>query len=204
MIGRFNPEDFTKMQRLIMRRKKLASAPIDWINSILSSVISSDGTSIAPGALPDLAGDVTGPPGTNTVVKMQNIAVSTTDPTTGQVLKYDGSQWAPGADSVGSALTVQELDGSPLDSAVTIIRVTNGKLIDNGVGDVTLDLSGGAPVDATYVVRTANATLTNEVLLSTVLASELQTRYEPLTNGDPDAPELIFAGGDVVMAEVLN
>lgn len=42
----------------------------------------------------------------------------------------------------GSPLTVQEIDGSPIDTAVTIIRVTNGKLTDNGAGDVTLDLSG--------------------------------------------------------------
>jgi hypothetical protein len=43
----------------------------------------------------------------------------------------------------GAALTVQEIDGTPSDTAVTIIRVTNGKMTDNGAGDVTLDLSGG-------------------------------------------------------------
>lgn len=48
----------------------------------------------------------------------------------------------------GASLTVQEIDGAPLDNAVTIIRVTNGKLTDNGVGDVTLDLSGTAPGDS--------------------------------------------------------
>lgn len=49
----------------------------------------------------------------------------------------------PGTGGGGSALTIQEIDGTPLDNAVTIIRVTNGKLTDNGAGDVTLDLSGG-------------------------------------------------------------
>lgn len=38
----------------------------------------------------------------------------------------------------GAALTVQEVDGAPLDSAVTIIRVPNGTLTDNGAGDVSL------------------------------------------------------------------
>lgn len=47
------------------------------------------------------------------------------------------------AGGAGGALTVQEIDGTPSDTAVTIIRVTNGKLTDNGAGDVTLDLSGG-------------------------------------------------------------
>lgn len=38
----------------------------------------------------------------------------------------------------GGSLIVQELDGAPIDTAVTIIRVPNGGLTDNGAGDVTL------------------------------------------------------------------
>lgn len=38
----------------------------------------------------------------------------------------------------GAALTVQEADGTPSDTAVTVIKVPNGSLTDNGVGDVTL------------------------------------------------------------------
>ena len=33
-------------------------------------------------------------------------------------------------------------------------------------------------------------------------ASDLTTLWEPLTNGDIANPELIFAGGDVIMVEV--
>lgn len=40
--------------------------------------------------------------------------------------------------SGGAALTVQEVDGTPSDTAVTIIRVPNGSLTDNGAGDVSL------------------------------------------------------------------
>lgn len=36
--------------------------------------------------------------------------------------------------------------------------------------------------------------------LATALAPT--TRWEPLTNGDPDAPELVFWNGDVIMVEV--
>jgi len=50
----------------------------------------------------------------------------------------------------GSALTVREEDGAPLDAAVTIIRVPNGGLIDNGVGDVSLgyELAGAVATHA--------------------------------------------------------
>jgi hypothetical protein len=78
-----------------------------------------------------------------------------------------------GPTSAGAALTVQEIDGAPLDAAVTVIRVTNGKLTDNGAGDVTLDLSGsgsaltvqeidGTPSDtAVTVIKVSNGTLTD-------------------------------------------
>ena len=36
----------------------------------------------------------------------------------------------------------------------------------------------------------------------TLPADRLAGYYEPITNGDPGLPELVFAGGDVVMAFV--
>jgi hypothetical protein len=39
-------------------------------------------------------------------------------------------------------LTVREVDGTPNVSPVTEIRVSNGKLTNNGSGSVTVDLSG--------------------------------------------------------------
>jgi len=50
----------------------------------------------------------------------------------------------------GSALTVQEEDGTPIDTAVTIIRVPNGGLTDNGTGDVSLgyELAGAVTTHA--------------------------------------------------------
>lgn len=70
------------------------------------------------------------------------------DTTLSRLERDNGSSWDV-VEGAGAALTVQEIDGTPSDTAVTIIRVTNGKLTDNGAGDVTLDLSGsgssGAP-----------------------------------------------------------
>jgi hypothetical protein len=38
--------------------------------------------------------------------------------------------------------------------------------------------------------------------LSPYPASDLATRWENMTNGDPAAPEIVFVAGDVVMVEV--
>jgi hypothetical protein len=90
-------------ERIEMRRKRRFGAPLDRVTSIISAIINpSSPTTIAPGALPPLAGDVTGAPGANTVVKVQGIAVSATDPTTGQVLKFNGTAWAPDTDAGGT------------------------------------------------------------------------------------------------------
>ncbi len=63
-----------------------------------------------------------------------------------------------------AALTVQEEDGTPIDTAVTVIRVPNGTLTDNGVGDVSLGYAATAHthpetdiVDGSLLVRLADA-----------------------------------------------
>ena len=47
------------------------------------------------GSTVTMGGDVTGSSDNATVAKIQNIPISTTDPTTGKILQYDGTQWAP-------------------------------------------------------------------------------------------------------------
>lgn len=49
----------------------------------------------------------------------------------------------------GSSLEVKEVDGTPDVTGVTKIVVSNGKLTDDGSGQVTLDLSGGASGSST-------------------------------------------------------
>jgi len=60
------------------------------------------------------------------------------DSTTNKFVAYENGAWANMINAGGAALTVQEEDGTPIDTAVTIIRVPNGGLTDNGVGDVSL------------------------------------------------------------------
>jgi hypothetical protein len=45
-----------------------------------------------------IAGDVTGDIGATAVTKLRGFPIDTTSPSTGQVLKWDGSKWAPSAD----------------------------------------------------------------------------------------------------------
>ena len=82
------------------------------------------------------------------------------DPHTGYVREADAN-WIDltdtGATTLhshagGAALTVQEEDGAPIDTAVTIIRVPNGTLTDNGAGDVSLGYPTPAGIqDSSYV-----------------------------------------------------
>ncbi|WP_374074329.1 hypothetical protein [Bdellovibrio bacteriovorus] len=67
-----------------------------------------------------LTGDITGTNSANTVAKIQHIPVSSTAPSTGMVLKYNGTEWAPGSDasSVGTVTNVT--------SASSFLTVTNG------------------------------------------------------------------------------
>ena len=59
----------------------------------------------------------------------------------------------------GAALTVQEEDGTPIDTAVTIIRVPNGGLVDNGAGDVSMGyaIAGAAPTAHGIAAHTDHA-----------------------------------------------
>lgn len=61
--------------------------------------------------------------------------------------KKDGTTSPPGAQGppgpAGPSLTVKEQDGTPTVANVNTIKVTNGKLTDDGGGVVSLDLSGG-------------------------------------------------------------
>lgn len=53
--------------------------------------------------------------------------------------------------ATGAPLTIQESDGSPVVRGVRVIKVTNGKLTDNGGGTVTLDLSGTAGSSLAFI-----------------------------------------------------
>ncbi|MEK2644339.1 tail fiber domain-containing protein [Bdellovibrio sp. BCCA] len=72
-----------------------------------------------------LAGDVSGTIGSVSVNKIKGVDVDTTGLTSGQILKYDGTKWAPAADSnaggtVTNITTGTGLSGGPITTTGTI------------------------------------------------------------------------------------
>jgi hypothetical protein len=73
--------------------------------TVIGTVTKDGAVKLAPAGVAGgvAAGDVTGPLLSNTVVKLQGIPVSTADPTTNQVLAFDGAAWAPATLSLSLA-----------------------------------------------------------------------------------------------------
>ena len=87
-------------------------------------------------------------------------------------LKYYGTDASgtEGIHSLPATLTVEESDGTPSVSGVDKIKFSGAVVTDDGNGDVTITITGGgggAPVDASYIVEDANASLTAESVLGT-------------------------------------
>lgn len=76
--------------------------------------------------------------------KVRQEQIKSSAATDGQVLTADGAGNASFEDlPSGLSLTVEEIDGAPSVPNVNKIKVTNGKLTDDGGGVVTVDVSGG-------------------------------------------------------------
>ena len=61
--------------------------------------------SVSSGQLPPTGGDLSGAITSSTVTRVQSRPVSSTAPTTGQVLAWDGAQWAPQTPTGGGAVS---------------------------------------------------------------------------------------------------
>ncbi|WP_413568450.1 beta strand repeat-containing protein [Bdellovibrio sp. HCB117] len=99
-----------------------------------------------------VAGDISGTIGAVSVDKIKGVNVDTTGLTSGQVLKYDGTKWAPASDSnaggtVTNIVTGTGLSGGPISSTGTIslanTAVTAGSYGSaTQVGIFTVDAQG--------------------------------------------------------------
>lgn len=87
---------------------------------------------IAPGVIPTslppngtASGDLSGTYPSPLVAKLRGVNLSATAPTTGQVLKFDGTQWAPGTDNTGSGGGLTLPYTSSLNNASNLFSLTN-------------------------------------------------------------------------------
>jgi hypothetical protein len=89
--------------------------------------------------------DHSGDAGDGGILAAANLTSGTAS--SGQVLTADGAGGAAWEDvpaSTGTALTVEEQDGTPSVANVSMIRVTNGTLTNSGSGIATLDFGSAA------------------------------------------------------------
>src|SRR5688572_32731315 len=109
---------------------KLADNSVTTLKIVDASVTSAK---LAPGVIPtslppngtaggDLAGTFPNP----LVSRIQNIAVSNTVPANGQVLKFNGTQWVPGADNTGGLILPYSSNANDAQSLMSLANLGTG------------------------------------------------------------------------------
>ncbi|WP_413295217.1 tail fiber domain-containing protein [Bdellovibrio sp. HCB185ZH] len=141
---------------------------LSWNGSILSCTSISSLT---------LSGDVSGASTGTSVDKIKGIAVDATAPTTGQVLKFDGSKWIPAADATGGG-----------GGSVTSVSGTAGQItVTNGTTTPVLALDNVGTAGTYYKVTTdVHGRITSGV--ATLSASDIPALdYSKITTGIPNS-----------------
>lgn len=147
-----------------------------------------------------LDGDVEGAYNAATVVALQGIAVSETDPTAGQVLKYSSGAWTPGTvydyiDFTGTSSSLKTFTLPNQDDTIATYDYANVFTAAQMVAPVTLTVAG----DGTIATDADESNLFR-VTLTTSCPCTLSTPTNP-TNGQIATWEVIQAtGGSETMA----
>jgi len=147
----------------------------------------------------ELAGDVTGEQDETVVTALQNQPITDTIPTTGQVLKYNGSQWQPDADirhdyqglivvakSGGDFNTITAALNSITDASDSnryLVWVAPGTYAERVTMKSYVDIEG-AGVLTTKISYTGSETLTGTIIGAN--HAELRSLTVENTGGDDD------------------
>lgn len=170
--------------------------------SSLSSVpffsVDANGRLISAGAYTaNTLGDLSGPLDNQTVTKLRGNALALTTPTTGQVLQYNGSAWAPANVATGGVTSVVGL--TPLSGTITssgaismqtlAVAGNYGNAANLSIPTLTLDNFGRVTNASSYTLSSLN--LNGDVVGSTGANTVQALRSRPVSTLTP-------AGGDVL------
>jgi len=103
--------------------------------------------------------------------------------------RYRGSA----SGSSGGSLTVRELDGSPSVSSVSVIQVSNGTLVDNGGGVVTITTGGGGGT---------SLTVSDGVTSVNAITDLTFTSGATVTSGGAGIANVSIAGGGTIAGTI--
>src|SRR6187399_2244854 len=152
---------------------KLADNSITTSKIIDASVTSAKlAAGVIPTSLPPngtAGGDLIGSYPNPVVNRIQNIAISNTAPANGQVLKFNGTQWVPATDNVGTGgsptgsaggdLQGNYPDPSLASGSVTTPKIANGAVITPKIADDAVTTNKIAD-NAITTIKVANGSIT--------------------------------------------
>ena len=133
----------------------------------LQNIATSGAASTATSFTGSLAGDVTGTQGATSVSRIKGITVSSTAPTTGQVLQYNGTQYVPFTIPAAPVTSVAGRTGAVTLTTSDVSGLGSAAIYDVGTSAanvVQLDGSGKIPASTLpSSVATTSSTLAGDV-----------------------------------------
>ncbi len=132
-----------------------------------------------------LAGDVGGTIGASSVNKIKGVTVDTTGLVAGQVLKYDGTKWAPAADNDANS-------GGTVTNIATGTGLSGGPITSTG----TISLANTAVTPAAYGSTTSVGTFTVDAQGRLTAASNAAIAF-PVTTVAGRTGAVVLDAGDI-------
>ncbi|CAN2044185.1 hypothetical protein GMMP1_120026 [Candidatus Magnetomoraceae bacterium gMMP-1] len=152
LSGNYPDPTVAKLQgRSVSTSSPSSGQVLKWNGSSWAPGTDSAGGSPTGSASGDLSGNYPDP----TVAKLQGRSVSTSSPSSGQVLKWNGSSWAPGTDATGSGA-----DNDWTISGSNIYR-SSGNVGIGGSPSSTLDVKGDINTTSVYKISGNTVLSTN-------------------------------------------